>query len=402
MPSEARGALQRANLGEDPFDPRQALILAAEAFLNWTLTEAEEHEEVEPEEDEADGLDSAGESLWGGWTESQQRSSPAIDMVYRGHRVAVVVASRHEASDTPVQYIWRRTWQEVREPLSGVCCAYVQPERSGEVTVLFEGWVEAREIGASEMERGPDGEVVIPLGLLRSMGALWQVLGKKPVAKPARGGVSELKRAAAEVAGQRVERPTRPVVFWRNIFVTAAAAAVLVVAILRWAPGGGVRPPAISNPVVDWQFSPEGLRGAAGGVPVVYNRQKYDIQVRVATARSHGWLFQIDGSGAYLLTLLKPEGSGVLAGSYTDRFDDRPGLEYFATVLADADLPALNEEQGPAKWLSAEQVAELSRLAGEQKNVDASALLRRAVEKAAPGTGGCDVRLMLIEHRKPK
>ena len=387
--AEVVATLRRANAADDPYDPRQGLVLAAQAFLDWLVAEHDDRlAEGLPATLASDAEASGEEPVWQQRPACDQRASPVIDVAYNGHRVDLLTVARREGSSAPVEYSWPVTWA-AQGAGTAVCCVYVEAEASGEVAVVLDGWVRAEAL-AQQLDaaaaRGEDG-VVVGEGSLLPMGALWEVLCERRLddeARPADAGATPSVR--------RWRLPLR----WVAV---AAVAAVVVLAALRGLfPGRG----RLSTSVVAWEFESERVRGATGMAAVAYSGQKYALRVEVATSRKHGWLFQIDAAGAYLLTSLQRLGTDLLGATYSDRFDDRPGPEYFVVVLANGKPAELGVAAGAVAWLSASDLSALQVRAREQDDQGAVALIREALQRAAPQDKGYDVRVLRVSHLEPQ
>lgn len=389
-PPQVLCALRLANLGDDPYDPRQALVLAAQAFLDWTVTECDEFLEAgeETEGTTHTGLASGG-SLWGRWREGLQRASSVIDMTYNGHRVALLVVARHEDSSAPADYALPEDWV-IQDTLRAICCVYVQTDSAGGMTALLEGWAEPKELarGFRRARSDRSGSFVIDRSSLVPMHSLWEVLQAPGNEVDALTAIEKEERRLRPAAGPALRRIA--------LLVSAAAAAILcaAAAVLLWK---SVTPPQLARPVLEWRFETDAVRGASARVPVVYSGQPYTVGVRVATGRPHGWLFQVDARGAYLLAGLKAEEAGVLTCSHSDRFDDRPGFEYFVIILADQRVSQLDEAQG--KWLGASELEALQTCARQEDDDAALRVIRGALDRILPRGTKIDVQVLRVEHR---
>jgi hypothetical protein len=414
---EADRVLRGLNLGDDPFDPRQGLALGSHAFLTWL---AQEWETWRSEQPGAEPRRSPRPRVLADWPEDLQRPGWVLELEYHGHRLALFVVCRREDAEAPAPYALPVAWVASRRA-SAVCFAYVQV--SGEADpdaamVLLDGWVDANELSALEL-RASAGSRFLPVdrAALKPMHGLFALL-REPAgpARPLTRDPHSILPIRPGIPGPPEESPLpfqadlpppgpakrKPPGFWL-LGMTAASTLIAVILglVLALRPPEVVevvktRPPDFKRPVVQMDFQPGSVRGSSNA-PVVHNGQEYTFAVRAATRQPFGWLFLIDRASVSLLTRLSRQEDGTLAGQRRGRFDQRPGWEYFVTVLGNREPEALGGKPARVGWLTPEELGQLQELAQNQDDQAALAVIRQALERA--GLKDVDVRLQRVEHR---
>lgn len=417
-----------AGLGDDPYDSRRGLALAAKGFLTWIAQEDEEDMDAILDElssiEDGDPVETELELPWVRPPTELQPGSPVIDLIYSGHHVILSVVARDEAARAPIEYLLPPSELPWEPP--AVCCAYVQLERTGDVSVLLEGWVDPDRHDASEFD--PQRESARPLRIdddsLQPMSQLLERLrspAERPVSIPdsrVLGSPEGRSRAvvhaeeAMEADGlARDDFERRPIVqtgrqpshLLARVLVgtTAVATAAAITFALLWSVQrrelalAGKEP---SHPVVEFDVKLDSVRGPAGGPQIVHSRQGYTVTVRATTLR-FGWVFQVDAENAYLLERLSEQPDGTLGVECRDQFDDKPGLEYFVVVLADKAVPELGQEKGEVHWLKRSDILQLQKCARDQDDAAAISVLSDALDGIRLSEVAYEVRVRLVEHR---
>jgi hypothetical protein len=220
-PWEIEALLRDCALGQDPFDPRQGLALAASAFFECIRLEDESYEATEV---------ATGGSLLGvenpepsvRWAKELDAPCRVVELRWRGHHVGMLVGVRREGSHEHVTYtlpsdgIADCFWE-------AICCAYVQVDAMGEVNVLFDGWAEPQTLsGAHPRARCGAEPAIITRGELQPMGRLLERL-RKPTEALRLVGAERAQPQMHIRLGNYVQRIPRPL---------AAAACVALVLVL--------------------------------------------------------------------------------------------------------------------------------------------------------------------------
>jgi hypothetical protein len=211
--------------------------------------------------------------------------------------------------------------------------------------------------------------------------------------------LSEKPRSAA-VADRRRPYP------WVHVLAALAAGVVLAL-VGGWAfrSNPAVQPwptpelVAASSPVYQWNFTTQRLANRSEtDRQLVYSLQGFHFQPRVATTRTHGWLYQIDSRAAYMLKPMAKLPDGTLSCEYQDKFDQNAGHEFFLIILANADVPALNAGTEPAKWLSKDDLARLQELGAGGEEAAVRKLLLGALSRLGLGENDVDLAIQRLQH----
>ncbi len=389
--------LRLAGLADDPYDSRRGLLLAARCFLAWIAQEDEEDMDAILEQlssmEDGDPMGTELDLPWVRPPAEIQPGSPVIDLIYCGHRVILSVVARDEASRAPVEYLLPSS--ELPWEPSAVCCAYVQLERAGDVSVLFEGWVDPDRLDVSEFDsrRESAGLLRIDDESLQPMSKLLEQLrspAERPVSVP-----------ASRVSRRREGRPPSRLLTRVLAVTTVVATAAAIAFALLWIDQGTELAPVAkgpSRPVIEFDVKLDLVRGSATEPQIAYDRQGYTVPVRATTFR-YGWVFQVDAEYAYLIKRLSQHSDGTLSAQVRDHFDDKPGLEYFIVVVADKEVPELGREKGEVQWLSPSDILDLQECARDQDDEAAINVLRVALYRIGLTDADCDLRVQLVEHR---
>ena len=417
-----------AGLADDPYDSRRGLVLAARGFLAWIAQEDEEDMDAILEElssmEDGDPVETELNLPWVRPPTELQPGSPVIDLIYGGHHVILSVVARDEAARTPIEYLLPPS--ELPWEPSAVCCAYVQLERAGDVSVLLEGWVDPDRLAVSEFD--PQRESARPLRIdddsLQPMSQLLERLrspAERPVSIPdSRALRSREGRSRAVMHAEKAmeadglthdDLERRPIVrtgrqpfrlLTRVLAGTTAVATTAAIAFaLLWSAQRDEMVLARKEPlrpVIEFDVKLDSVRGSAAGPQIAYNRQGYTVPVRATTFR-FGWVFQVDAEYAYLLERLSERPDGTLGGQVRDHFDDKSGLEYFIVVVADKAVPELSQEKGEVQWLSPSDIRNLQKCARDRDDEAAIKVLRTALERIGLADVDYDLRVRLVEHR---
>jgi hypothetical protein len=380
---ETREVLLDAGLDDAAFDARAGGVLATHGLLDLLANvEAEAFDQEDEVSSRSSGL--AGDAAV--VLPSMDRvspNSPVLPLVYNGHRLALLVVAQREGATTPAPYLLPEAGRGPTRT-DFVCCAYVRVDHDGGTTVLLDGWVDGtrlrtlpRQTRAGEKCRRLD------VTALRPMHELWVRLQSRR-----RRTLADSKSLFGPAAATAVK-------------LLPAAAAVLFAILWLWYPRTSTRPPSYTGgPVVEWQVASRapGMR-AVTPTRVVRGGDDYTVNLRVLSGRRFGWMYQVDGREAHLLDRLEPRPDGSLAGEHRGVFDDFVGLEYLALILSDRDLPALSSADGPATWLTRDQIQQIQDFARRGEDDQAAQVLRTALERLGWQGTTEDLRLERIDHR---
>jgi hypothetical protein len=360
---EAADILDVADLGHDPFDPRQGLAFASHAFLRWLDEEADaraEDGEPPPPADSTDGPVAE-------WPAELQRPGWVLELTHRGHRLGLFVVVRQEDSVAPAPYALARDWLAARR-VDAVCFLFVQTGEAPEhaAAILLDGWLSAADLNRLQPDPGATF-VPIERARLHPMGSLFESLLRPAEVRPAPTPVEELPPVPVPVPPPFPVPPPKPLLqklLYAAAIGGATAACVLAAILVLRKPREVVKdgevvyvPIPPGRTVVETGFRPATIRGA-GSVATVFAEQEYKFPVRAATRRKAGWLFLADKEEVRLLARLKPD-DGTLAAEYSGRFDRTPDGKAFIVVLADSSPPALGTEPDQVDWLTPKDLSDL-------------------------------------------
>jgi hypothetical protein len=383
--AESRDAVIEAGLEDVPFDGRIPLVLATRGLLN-SLAEVDPDVLALLAEDgraPADCLRAAEVVLPS--LEQVPPGRSVLTLLYNGHRLALLVVAQREGAAAPAPYLLPETCLAL-DGADVVCCAYVRVDHDGGTTVLLDGWVDGRRLGALPRQtRAGEKCRRIDVAKLRPMHELWLRL-------------QATRRPTLLAYRRRFRRAARA-----GLRLLPAAAALLFAALWLWYPRmvtNVLIARYAGSPVVEWQVASRtlGMR-AVTPTRVVRSGDEYAVNLRVLTGRRFGWIYQVDDRVANLLGRLEARPDGALVGEHRGVFDDLVGLEYFVLILSERDLPALSVG-GPAAWLTRAQLREIQDFARRGEDDQAAGVLRTALERLGWQGTAEDLRLERIDHRQ--